>query len=766
MKRALKIPAYCAAGLLVLLAVAAVTVRIYFPPEKIRRLALEYAARQLNREVRISSASVGLGGVTLKNLEVSESPDFSRGEFLKAGDFQVSLRLLPLLHGKIELRSVNASGVSVLIKQHRRGIYNFSDLMTAPSPPAEAAKPTEKVPAKAALPFLVSQLTFENSSLAYEDEVSRMKLRFDKLQIKARDISIDRPFDLQCDFTMNVKSPYFTGTIPVRAELKTDAAGGDLKKSSVKIRKLRVSLDRISAEISGSIANLTEPEAALSLKIDPFSTSDLKKWLPSVPARIPLPGIKAESSFKAFKDSVTLKSLSAKAGPLDAKIAGSVRWSPKTDYRLRTEFKASLPETDSSEIARKFPSVPKKLKIPPSELSGRADISPEKISMESLKLRLGAIKASGSADVSFRKQGMNVSVFVKAEEAPLDEISRILPLLKPYELGGKISGEIKYSMLKSAMSCSGTLNLADMKASYSGRSLSGIGGPLAFTTDMVKAGPLTGKLDGADFKASFSAADFTRVPRLFFDAELSRLNLTAPAGPGLPADTASRGGPPVSVKTAKTSAVKAKKAATEFIFDLSGKAAIGEVSHPNFTGKDIVFSCDLKNVTADMTKLTGKASFEVRGGTLQDLSELAKSSAFGKVLLFPILTLQKVSRAAKVRLLPDFDNISYTIIEGDYDFQKGIMKIAKSRMDSSIAKVSSSGSVNLPAETLDLRIDTRLLPASGIKVSEPIGMTVKGTLANPSVRPDAASIMRQPEVQKAVEKGIEQGKKLLEKLLK
>ena len=77
-----------------------------------------------------------------------------------------------------------------------------------------------------------------------------------------------------------------------------------------------------------------------------------------------------------------------------------------------------------------------------------------------------------------------------------------------------------------------------------------------------------------------------------------------------------------------------------------------------------------------------------------------------------------------------------------------------------------SGSVNLPTERLDVRIQTKLHAASGMKVARPVGMKVKGTLSDPSVRLDVESIIKQPEVEKALEKGIEEGTKFLQNLFK
>lgn len=755
MKKMLKLLAYLCGTLLLLLATAVIVIKVYLPPEKIRELVLEYAGARLNREIKIGAVSVGLKGISIEDVVVSEYPDFSKGEFLKAKKFQASLRWKPLLQKRIEINSIRVTGISLHLKRQKHDVYNFSDLIS-PSKPA----PPAKEPSRKDISISISALSIEDSQIIYTDSVLPLKLKVMNMQMKASNISAGKPFSLQFESAITVKSAYFasgTRPIPVKVELSMDLAGGDMKKAFVKIKNLHISWDQFSAKMSGSAVNLPAPEVSLRLNVKPFSSSALKKWFPALPKNIPFPGISVESVFKMLKDSVNINSLSVKAGPVNATLEGKVRWAPKIDYMLKTKFEATFPEMDSKNIARHFPKIPKNLKIPAMQFSGRADLSPEKTRVQSFRVKLGEIIASGSGDITFTRSGPEADVLVKLESASLGEIAGIVPMLGSYGLGGTISARqhFRYSK-KAGIDYSGTIKLSKIKASYSGYKFTEIAGPVAFSTSKVTAGPLSGKLDGAKLKASFSAANLQKTPQITFDVELERIDLA-----GLPGQAQSKA-PGAPGREKKISKDQSSLPAVS----LSGKAAIGELTHPNFSGKNISFDCNLKDMTPGMEKITGKASFAVRGGHLKDLSAIARDSAVGKVLLMPVILLQKVSRVGKVKILPNFDNISYSLMKGKYDFQKGNMKILESRMDSSVANVNMSGSVNLTTERLNVKIQTKLLAASGVKVARPIGMTVKGTLSDPSVRLDIKSIIKQPEVEKVLEKGIEKGKKLLLNLFK
>ena len=151
---------------------------------------------------------------------------------------------------------------------------------------------------------------------------------------------------------------------------------------------------------------------------------------------------------------------------------------------------------------------------------------------------------------------------------------------------------------------------------------------------------------------------------------------------------------------------------------------------------------------------------------MSNLYELAKTRKSAKVALYPLLVLQKASKLAKGVRTPDFNNIAFDRIEGEYLFDNGVMKITKSRLTSSVADAASTGSVNLAAETLDMKINTTLKEGSGIRMSAPISLLVTGTMDSPSVKPDVKALMEQPAVKKNMDKVMQEGTKMLKNLFK
>ncbi|MFH1618618.1 MAG: AsmA family protein [bacterium] len=616
MKKLVKFAAWALAGLLLASVATLVLLKIYFPPEKIRRLALEYASRQFNREVRIESASVGLGGVSLKGLSVSEAGNFKNGNFLKAGDFQAKLSLRPLLRGEFKINSVSASDLSLRIKQLRSGVYNFSDLIPAVAGGSRpAAKAEEKTGRQAkAVPFSVTSFSLDNFNVNYYDSVSKLSVVVHGKKLKAENVSTEGPIDLRAEFYLEIKSHAFSGSIPVKTSLSVNPAGWDPAMLSAKIRELAFSMDKISAEISGAVGKGMDAE--LRISVAPFSSSALRKYFPSVPPKLLLPGITADSRFKATTDSVEIRSLSVKAGPVTADISGNVRWNPRIDYTLKAGFSGSLPETGTDELRRHLRSLPKGFKIPASSFSAGLLLRPGRLKAEPFKMTLGAIKTSGSADLNYSGRSPLTSVSVKIESMPLEELAYMAPFLREYEPGGAISGGVRLSHGQ-GLSYSGTLNLSGIAALFAGRKLSGLRGPVSFTQDSMKAGPLAGKLDGSALSASFSARGWDKTPLLTFDLFLEKLALD---GQEIASPPASAKGPEKKASPKSRKQPAGKEAG--IVFNLDGKTLIERITHPNFTGEKLEFRCDLRNISADMTGLTGKASFEIRGGGFRTFHSL------------------------------------------------------------------------------------------------------------------------------------------------
>ena len=754
MIRAIKIITAMIVSGLLLLVLAAVGLKLYFTPARLKALTLEYASKNLRREVTFDSASLNFSGLSISNLRVSEYPDFKKGEFFSAAYFSVRPSLRALIRREVKINSVSASGLNMRVAEVKKDTYNFSDLIAA-APEPKPPRPAEKKAASA--PLAISSLKVKDSNFRYTNAAGDMSVDLKGINLSASDISPAGMFPLEAAFTLDVVSPYFKGSIPARLKGRVALGNFDPAKGQAEIDKASLSLGGVKAEVKGSLTNLMEPDAKLSMTVKEFSTSDLKTVFAGLPNKVLLPEIEADADFKLSFTNVLLRSVSFRAGAIKGSLKGRAAWNPKVSYNLAVQVKAQTPEMDSTTLARRFKQlpVPRGFKLPMADLSASINLKDGYADITSFSLDCGALSAAGKTSVNFSGKQLKAAGELKAEIKDLARLAAIAPALSaPYAPSGAASAALNYSY-SGDVALKGYAALKGVGASFAGHKLSGLTGSMEFTKDSASAQKLEGKLDGENIGVSFKARDLMKHPKAEFDLKLAKLALKDPPA------AAAQPGPATSAARQEA----AKKAGGEpFYLDVTGKAEIGAIEHANFSCGPSSMRLNLVNISDDLKALDGSASFTAGPGKFSELYALAGRYKAAKVALYPLLVLQKASKLAKVLRLPDFNNIAFEKIEGDYSFNKGMMKLNKSALTADVADVTSGGSINLPEEKLDMRIDTTLKQASGITMGAPVGMLVKGTFNDPSVKPDIKSIVEQPAVKKALDKLVPNASKLLKGL--
>lgn len=651
---------------------AFLALKFYFTPDRIRSLAVEYAERNLHREISLDAAALNLRGFSLKNLKVAEAGGFGHGEFLSAEDFSVRPDFRALLRKELRINSIRASGVTLHLLQARTHGYNFSDLLPG-RPQAAARKPqTGGRPAKS-LRLGISYLRVRNSRIIYAAADSSTTVTLSDLNLSARSLTSEKPFPFEAGFTLGIRSPSLTAGFPVHAKGSAALGGWNPEKGRAEIADATLKAGRIEFKARGTLMNLAEPDAEISLRVKAFSSTDIKPYFPAVPARILLPAVTAEAAFKLTPKDLLLKKLEFRAGPAMGSLKGRFSWDPAFDYRLTAEIQGQTPEMNTTEVARKFRSVPKNIKMPLAYVGARMAVSPKKVRLLAASLTAKSIKATASGEF-FPAPAFKASGRLKLSAGDLHDLGEMLPRLRKYDLKGSASGDLDFS-LAGAMLLRGRLNFSGAGATVSGTRFSGMKGSVV----LARSGA-TGK--------------------------------TSDAGAGA------------------------------FGFDLSGATCIGAIFHPNLRGGETTVRYDLKNITGDLSGLSGSAAFGVAGGAFHDLRQLAESSVIARTVFYPFSIPGKASRAAAALKFPDFTSVKFSRMEGDCTFRNGIMKIEKSLLRADAADADFSGSIDLVNDALDLNIITT--PKAGLSLPLPVSVTVRGPFSRPSVTPDATAVVRQP----------------------
>lgn len=671
--------------LAVLGAAGAVAVRLLFPEEKIRAMAVEQAEKATGRKVGLGELKVGLVfGLRLKDVNVEGL----------ASARQITLRpsWRALLSRKLDIQSVTVDGLRLKLPK------------AAPGKKREAAGYS---PAKAAAGAAISV-----RKLAVTDgEIEGAGFALKELKATVTGASLDKPFPASVSFLAVTpkltRRLSFDGTVdPVKQLIDGKAEVEGLLSGVLKGGAEAVDFDMKVPALS--VEQLAALGVAAPIASPAFSAKGRAEGLPAKPR---LARLRVDSDWGSFEGKGDLE-------------------------RAEAKLDLSLPALKLSGY-----------ELPAAKVSGSVTGNMAKAQLSGLRLRTGGtdVEITGTASKTA------LDLMLKCRSFVLEELLPIAPQTRPLKLTGKglFAFGVKGPPEKPVLA--GKAQFSNLGGTALGMAVSGFSGTATFDERRLDVPNLKGTLDGSVLRMDLTVKDYSKAPAVDLAAELDRLDL----GKLLAASaTVEKGKRPQAAGStapaAKTAPLKAK-----------GKVAIKELIHSNIQSSDVRLNWDLSGLAPNLGELSGTARLDAGEGRLKNMGELAGQHPMAKIVLTPLLVMQKIGKIFGGKF-PDLNNIAYDRIVGDYAFARGVMTVKESRLQGADASVSSAGSVNLVNEALDLDGKAAV---KGLPEAE---FAVKGTVSEPKPRLKVEKLLQQP-IKKILEDPAEALKdpaKLIEGLFK
>ncbi|MBI3288913.1 MAG: AsmA family protein [Elusimicrobia bacterium] len=441
MTRVMKLVAVLA--LLIVLGAGAglVALKLFLPEAKVRAWVVDAARRQLGREVRLSGIAVGLTGLRLQELEISERPDFEAGTFLRVESFALRPSWKALLRKRLVVASAAADGLSVQVRKRADGTFNYETLASSAPAAATAAKSSEGP----APELNVRHLRIRGGAVDYRDEQAGATWAVSDLALTLDDFNAADPFRLDVSLRVRGKAAQRPVDAAVALAGTIHPARGDRAKFKAEIKSLSIEQDEVKLSASGVASGLDSPavdldasgsvagktllrvvgglrlasaaqdgarvvDVDMALKTPGLDTIRIANLAPKagIPVLV-LPAAEARVAGRWDGQSLTLKrmDLSWNAGKISAsgavRHAGSAK--PVPDLALR--FSASFPSFRLSELPVAVSALPPSFLVPALRLDGGArvrgdDVTLEKVSIKgkSGELRLNGLVAKALAGAS------------------------------------------------------------------------------------------------------------------------------------------------------------------------------------------------------------------------------------------------------------------------------------------------------------------------------------------------------------------------------
>jgi uncharacterized protein involved in outer membrane biogenesis len=173
---------------------------------------LIYRAEQaFGRKISMARIEVTLWplGARLKNFAIADDPAFSAEDFLRAKDFQLELRLLPLFIGQFRPKRISLESPSITLVRDTAGRYNFSGAdRNEEKALTRAGKIKNGAPEKQNnYLLLISSLNISDGTLNYRDLRAGSDLVVSQINLKISDFQQDQPFEVQLEAAIMAAKP-------------------------------------------------------------------------------------------------------------------------------------------------------------------------------------------------------------------------------------------------------------------------------------------------------------------------------------------------------------------------------------------------------------------------------------------------------------------------------------------------------------------------------------------------------------------------------
>lgn len=536
-----------------------------------------------------------------------------------------------------------------------------------------------------------------------------------------------------------IKLPPKTFIPAMRLDGEASYSGGE-----VKLAALEAKFTQGTASASGVVRGLggakLVPDLALRFAVDvpSFKISELPVTVAALPPGFVVPAMRLDGGARVKGDDLVFEKavIKGRSGTLrlDGLVAKALAGTPEPALDITADL--DLPALTDRDLP--FPGVPPGLDLPASRWDADLTYTSRAIRLRRFAVKIASNEISAEGGISDPAGRGAFDLLVKCRRFVLEELTRLTPRTRDLKLTGSGFFALSVTGTKEKPLFGGKLQFNGLGATVAELALADFTGTASFDERRIDVPNLKGRVADGTLTMDLTVKDYAKVPEIQVEASLDRFDLGRylAAQKKLEADAKTA----QAAKAEKAGKPAESKPATPI--RTRGKVEIGALIHPNAQLQAVTASWDLYGVTPDMKKLNGDAKIGTGEGKLHAVGDMALQSPIVKVLIFPILIFQKLSLGVNL------NDITVRRISGDYLFKDGVMTLRQSEMDSTAAQIAALGTIDLPAEALDLTVTAQVgsLPAVDVAVS--------GTVTTPRTKVKVGKLLENA------------GKNLLEGLLR
>lgn len=371
--KVLKITGFGIAAVLGLVLLAAATIMLLVDPNDYRDEITAAVQKATGRELRIDGdLSLSLFpwlGISLGDTRLSNAGGFAEENFARVAAVDVSVKLLPLLQQRIEMKTLSLRGLRVSLSRTVEGRNNWDDLFAAPSGDANLSKSkpvATSSKASIATPMAglaIGGLNIEDAQILWDDRQAGQRLEVKQFSLRTGAIAQDRPIDIQLHSQFAVADPALQATIALQGRLTVDAQA----------KRFRMDALDMSLDLQGEVL----PVSSMSLRLTGSVDADIAQQ------QVQLAGLQFQTLGLAVKSNLQLQNIFAVP-----KVSGQVSVAEFSPRDVLNTLGIDLPKTTDATVLNK---VAIKLDV---------DASPEALNISNLNFFVDDSRLTGNVQVS------------------------------------------------------------------------------------------------------------------------------------------------------------------------------------------------------------------------------------------------------------------------------------------------------------------------------------------------------------------------------
>lgn len=229
-------------------------------------------------------------GLTVQKLTVVNPPGFTTQDFAQIEKISLSVKLIPLIKGNINLGTISLSQPTIKLIINEQGNNNWESIGQAPNPSqptnTDSPQPDSKSPFFNLSTMHIAEVRIKQAQLSLDDQQSGQMLQVEALKLNSKDIRFQQAFPLKLSFTFAASDndiPVSAGVVSFAGHISLDQpvlfdtmqVNGQMRIKPLLIKRLNIdrltgsiNIDHKIITIKPIIADLYQGQANASAQID------------------------------------------------------------------------------------------------------------------------------------------------------------------------------------------------------------------------------------------------------------------------------------------------------------------------------------------------------------------------------------------------------------------------------------------------------------------------------------------------------------------